>query len=184
MLPVVVLHLRVDGNGSVDATAVQPHEVGTIVCVAAVIDRVEVVPYDLHGGFRVGRIDRRERPGIDGFARLPGGLVDDRSVIGQIVAVPIRLDGGAKDRLVSERIEGVRRNAVAVVAPPVALEELIGDEPARALPRVGAEDLASRSVNCAGTVPAEREDQPDNCPRQPSKEFHGALWQSCTGTWT
>ena len=122
MLAVVVLEEGVDADGAVEAVAGDPQQVGPVVTVPAVVERVEVVPDDLGRHPGIGRVDLRKGPGDDVARRLPGAAIDDRTFRVEVVAPLVLLERCGEDWLVSEARGVPAPDFVPEVAPAVGLE--------------------------------------------------------------
>src|SRR5438552_3334336 len=149
-LPLVELVEGIDLDRPVEALAVDRREVGAVVAVAAVVDRVEVVRRELDRGLAIGWIVGGKRPGEDVVRRLARLAVDDRALVAHVEASLVRLERRREDRVLVQVHELPFADRVAEVAPPVGIEDLLGPEPPGLLPVLGPEDVTGSEPGSRG----------------------------------
>src|SRR5262249_37644827 len=84
------------------------------------------------------------RPPVDIVGWLARVCVDDRAVIGDVVAAAIGFEGFVKDRVITNLFDAPVTDPVTKIAPLVALEEFVGQQPFGLLPIVLGQ-LAART---------------------------------------
>ena len=173
MLAVVVFEERVDADRAVEAVARDPQQVGAVVAVAAVVQRVEVVPDDLGRGARVGRVDLRKGPGQDRARRLAAAALDDRAFGVEVVAALVLLEGCAEDGIVAEPWRFPAADLVTELAAAVRLEELVGQEAFRLLPVVAAEHHPGTEIGDDAARQRRRQEQQDDRAAHDGGTGHG-----------
>ena len=173
MLAVVVLEEGVDADRAVEAVAGDPQQIGPVVAVAAVVERVEVVPDDLGRRPRIGRVDLREGPGHDVARRLAGGAVDDRALRVEVVAPLVLLEGCAENGIVAEPWRFPAADLVTELAAAVRLEELVGQEVFRLFPVVAPEHHPGTEIGGDAARQRRRQEQQDDRAAHDGGTGHG-----------